>query len=145
MGIQVGEEFISVLILINMEHLLREMRNPLLFFPFSLTLWQQLKLFLLIAAYSLSLLGKPAPGCLALLVIRHCTKILPGPALLKPLEITGALPKCYVCRFTASATLHSCFGQCISKQRVDENSQAPFFFPLKWIVCVCKTPLGSTA
>ena len=56
MGIQVGEEFISVLILINMQHLLGEIKSPLFF---SLPDFG-LKLFLLIAVYSLTLPSEPA-------------------------------------------------------------------------------------
>lgn len=130
MGIQVGEEFISVLILINMQHLLGEMKNPLFF---SLPDFG-LKLFLLIAIYFLTLPSKPATDWLVVLVIRHCSKILPGPALLQPLEITGILPNVMFVDLQASTTLHSfSFGLYISKQCVDENSQTPFF-PLKWIV-----------
>lgn len=134
--------------LINMQHLLGEMKNPLFF---SLPDFG-LKLFLLIAVHSLTLLSKPATDWLALLVIRHRSKILPGPALLKPPEISGISPNVMFVDLQASATLRSsCFGLDVSKQCVDESSQTSFF-PLKWIVCMfaklpsallCNRSLGS--
>lgn len=54
-------------------------------------------------------------------------KFLPGPALLKPLEITGTSPGGVFVGLQAPATFHSCFGLGTSKQRGDENSQTPFF------------------
>lgn len=131
MGIQLGEEFISVLILINVQHLLGEMKNPL----FSLSPWLWFEVIFTYCSYSPALPCEPAPDWLALL-IRHCSKILPGPALFKPLEITGILPDVVFVDLQASTTFHSCFGLYISKQCVDENSQTSFFPPLKWIVYV---------
>lgn len=106
-----------------------QVKNPLFFSLLDFGL----KLFLLIAVYSLTLPSKPATDWLALHVIRHCSKILPGLALLKPLEITGISPNVMFVDLQTSTTLHSCFGLYVAKQCIDENSQTPFF-PLKWTV-----------